>query len=170
MKSELKTEWVTEDKPPANKQRSPIDSAFKFVEEKIPDSQEQKRIINFIKNSTSSSGPNTLVVKEGDALQAWVKILSTVIWSSIPDEDTGEKPIPELSLRTEYIAVGGWAKSRKKAARTLLEELLRHAKEVDSDSIHIDRVATGDSEVIDVLRDLGFEKISTSYEMQKTLR
>ncbi len=170
-KARLVTRWVTEEEAPFRSQPVTMDTLVKDAEKMIPDSSERARVIRFVQETVAARGARTLVVKEGDVVQAWATVSSEVTWVNISDKATGKsRSCPKACLRLEYVAVGAWAKPRKEVAHSLLEQLLRRAKEIGSDTVQITGVEAGDSEVVQALQDMGFERISSNYTMQKTLR
>ncbi len=142
------------------------------VAKELPEGSERSKLLKFLDETESWKGPITLLVKEKDLPIAWAVVNSHISWGDRPDEETGKpKVFAKTSLRAENIIIEPWKNvNRKAAALTLLRELLEKARQVGADAIHLAGVAADDSSTIEASRELGFERISTSYTLRASPR
>lgn len=145
-------------------------SLQKRITKKLPDGPERRKLIKFLEEFRTWKGPQTLLAKDKDMPLGWADVSYGVSWGDKPDKETGEpKVFAKTFIIIDNIAIASWTKDRKKVAMSLLEGVLNKAKQVEADAVQLMKVNAEDSKVIEALRDLGFERVTTSYAMKKRL-
>jgi DNA-binding HxlR family transcriptional regulator len=170
MKTKLAVEWAPQDRTRFKKTPGgPLPELVKEMTDKIPEGAQRDKVIKYVKSAVQNPDLKVLQVKEGDKIQGWVILTAGVNWNDTVDK-TGKKTYSPITfLTTDFLMAGGWVKNRKEVAKVLLDELLERADEIGTDIIQFTRITAGDSDIIQALQEKGFERISTSYTMQRAL-
>jgi len=147
-----------------------VGSLQEHVAGELPDGPERRKLVNFLEGFGSLKG-YTLLAKDKDIPLGWATTKCGISWGDQPDEETREpKVFAKAFIFVEDLAIMSWAKDRKGVALSLLKELLTKAQKTGADAIELAKINADDSEVIEALVDLGFERIGTNYSMNRTVQ
>ena len=144
----------------------------KRIAKELPEGTEKDKLLRFLDRTESWKGPMTVLIKDQDVPLAWAVVNSRIFWGDKPDKETGKpRAFAKTSLRAENITIDPWTRTgRKQAALRLFDELLDKARQMGADTVQLTGVTSEDSSTIQALRELGFQRTATSYNMSKTLQ